>query len=342
MKLQALTAGDIADRLKGRCDGDPTVVLSGVGGVRDAQAHELAFVSQSRYASDASETRAGALLVGHDWSHPSPAVLIRVDKPEVAFGEIARWFAGPEIDYPPGIHPSAVISPEATVGEGVHIGPFCVVEAGASIGAGSILVGQVSIGRGARIGEHCRFYPQVSLREYVVIGDRVILHNGVVIGSDGFGYDVSPEGIRTKQPQIGIVIIGDDVEIGANSTVDRARYGKTRIGKRVKIDNLVQIAHNVWIQDDAVIVAQVGISGSTIVQKKAILAGQVGVAGHLIIGAGAIIGAQSGVSKDVAPGAYMFGTPAVPHKEFASDLANLRRLELLKNRVAALEARLGS
>lgn len=337
MKPLALTTGEIAERLRGRCDGDPAVVIHGVGGVRDAQASELAFVAQTRYAADAAETRAGALLVAADWDLPAHAVLIRVEKPEKAFAEIARWFAPADVAYEPGVHPTAWVHPDAVVGEGVHIGPFCAVAAGARIGDGSILVGHVHVARGVAIGRQCRLYPQVSLREYVVLGDRVILHNGVVIGSDGFGYDVSPDGVRTKQPQIGIVDIGDDVEIGANTCVDRARFGKTRIGKRVKIDNLVQIAHNVWIQDDAVLVAQVGISGSTIVQKKAILAGQVGVAGHLIIGAGAIIGAQSGITKDVPPGAYLFGTPAVPHKQFAQDLANLRRLDLLKNRVAALE-----
>ncbi len=178
------------------------------------------------------------------------------------------------------------------------------------------------------------------LRENVVIGNRVILHNHVVIGSDGFGYTVENDGSRTKVPQVGIVRLGDDVEIGAHSCVDRARFGETRIGNRVKVDNLVQIAHNVVIEDDVVLVSQVGISGSTVVKKNAILAGQVGVAGHLTIGERSVVGAQGGVTKDVPPASYVWGTPATEFKKYSKTLSNLNRLAKLQERIAALEAKL--
>ena len=180
----------------------------------------------------------------------------------------------------------------------------------------------------------------VSIREHCVVGDRAVIHNGTVVGSDGFGFALNEAGSREKIPQIGIVEIGDDVEIGANCTIDRARFGRTRIGNRVKIDNLVMIAHNVVVEDDAVLVAQVGISGSSIVRRKAVLAGQVGVAGHLTIGEGAIVGAQGGVTKDIPPGEYWSDYPAVPHRESAKMHASVRRLPQLKSKVADMEKRI--
>lgn len=335
-----MTVSEIARKLSAELVGDGAAVIRGVAGVRDAAAGELAFVSQSRYAADAATTGASALIVARDWTSPAPCPLLKVDKPERAFAEAARWFAPPDPTFPPGVHSTAVVSPDARIGEGVHVGPLAVIEAGAVIGARSIIGAQCYVGHGVRIGDDCRLFPQVSIREHCVLGNRVWLHNGTVIGSDGFGYDVHPDGTRTKQPQIGIVVIEDDVEIGANVTVDRARFGKTRIGRGVKIDNLVQIAHNVIIGDHAVIVAQVGIAGSTHIGPKAILAGQAGVAGHLTVGAGAIVGAQAGVTKDVPPGAYVIGFPATPQKEAARQHGAVARLPELRERLLALEKRL--
>lgn len=335
-----MKARDIADRLHGQLEGDGSIAVRSVAGIRYAQPGDLTFVSQSRYAADAATTKASVILVARDWSHPSNAVIIRVDKPEAAFTQVAQWFAPPDVVYPPGIHPTAIIASGATIGERAHIGPYCVVGANATIGERTILVGHNTVGEGARIGADGRLYPLVNVREHVRIGNRVIIHNGAVIGSDGFGYDVDAKGVRTKIPQIGIVEIGDDVEIGANTTIDRARFGKTIIGHGVKIDNLVMIAHNVTIGDHAVIVAQVGISGSTTVGKHAILAGQVGVAGHLEIGPGAVVMAQAGVTKDVPAKTMVMGFPATPQKEFAERQANVNRLPLLKQRVAELEARI--
>jgi UDP-3-O-[3-hydroxymyristoyl] glucosamine N-acyltransferase len=215
-----------------------------------------------------------------------------------------------------------------------------VIEDGAVIGDRSVLLAGVLVSRNAKLGEDGLLHAGVVLRENVVAGDRVIIHNHAVIGSDGFGYTVNDDGSRTKVPQVGIVRVGDDVEIGAQVCVDRARFGETRIGHGVKIDNLVQIAHNVVIEDHAVLVSQVGISGSSVVGKRAILAGQVGVAGHLTIGEQAVVGAQGGVTKDVEPGTYVWGTPATPFKKFSKNLSNVNRLSKLMDRVAELEKRL--
>lgn len=344
-----LTVGQIAERLGASVEGDAGRVIRGVAGVRDAGPEELAFITLARYAADAAASHAAALLVGLDWSLPLPAALIRVPRPDVAFAQIASLFVPPTPIPAPGLHPSAVVSPRAVVGARVSVGPFAVVEADAVLGDEVVVGAQCYVGHGVHLGAGTRLYPQVSIREHCRLGARCIVHNGTVIGSDGFGYDVNKQGIRTKIPQIGIVVVGDDVEIGANVTVDRARFGKTKIGNGVKIDNLVQIAHNVIVGDHAVVVSQVGISGSTIIGEKAVLAGQVGIAGHLTIGAGSIIAAQSGVTKDVPPGAYMMGFPAVPQKEAARQYAMVSRLPELRERVAelqkrltALESRLGS
>lgn len=335
-----LTVGQIAQRLGAVAEGDAQRPIHGVGGVRDAGPDEIAFVAQARYAADAAASRAGALIVGLDWQAPVPAALIRVEKPEAAFAEIALAFAPPTPALEPGIHPSAIISPQARLGRNPSIGPYTVVEAGVVIGDDAVIGAQCHVGHGVQIGFQVRLYPQVSIREHCRLGDRVIVHNGTVIGSDGFGYQVDKQGVRTKIPQIGTVVVGDDVEIGANVTIDRARFGKTRIGNGVKIDNLVQIAHNVIIGDHAVLVAQVGVAGSTIIGSKAILAGQAGVAGHLTVGEGAVVGAQAGVTKDVPPATFVSGYPAAPHKEAAKLHAMVARLPELRDRVAALQKRL--
>lgn len=335
-----LTARQIAERLGAQAEGNPDVVISGVAGVRDASPDEVAFVSQARYAADAAVSKAGVMLVGLDWSEKLPATLIRVAKPEAAFAQVAGWFT--LVAPPPesGIHAMALVHPTAKLGKNPSVGPFTVIEACAVLGDNAVVGAQCYIGHGVQIGHDVRLYPQVSIREFCRLGNRVMIHNGTVIGSDGFGYNVDREGVRTKQPQIGIVTIGDDVEIGTNVCVDRARFGKTRIGNGVKIDNLVQIAHNVVIGDHAVLVSQVGVSGSTIIGPKAILAGQVGVAGHLVIGAGAVVGAQGGVTKSVPPGSYVTGYPATPHKEAAKQHAMVARLPELRARVADLQKRI--
>ncbi len=334
-----LTVAEIARRLKGSLEGNGAVEITGLAGIREAQPGQLTFLAAPRYTAAAAATRAGAVIVGADWRRPCPAALIRVKNPEQAFAEAAAWFAPPEITFPPGIHPTAVIAADARLGRDAHIGPHCVVESGAVIGDRCVLVAACYVGPGASLGNDSRLYPHVSLREYVRIGARAIFHNGVVIGSDGFGY-VQDGAARRKIPQTGIVVVGDDVEIGANTTIDRARFGQTRIGNGVKIDNLVQIAHNVVIGDHSVVVAQVGISGSTSIGERTILAGQVGIAGHLVIGSDVVVGAQSGITKDIPAGAFVLGSPAYPREKTAKLFALIAALPELKARIEALEKRL--
>jgi len=334
--MATLTVADLAARLGGVCEGDATPIIRGVAGIRDAQPGEVAFVANLRYAADVATTRASAVIVATAWDRPSQAALIRVENPDAAFAQAALMFAPPPVERIPGVHPTAVVAPDAVLGADVTIGPQVVVEPGARIGDRSVLTAQVYVGHDVSIGADCLLYPHVSIRERCRVGDRVILHNGTVIGSDGFGYTVDDKGVRTKIPQIGIVVIGDDAELGANVTVDRARFGKTVIGNGVKVDNLVQIAHNVVIGDHAVLVAQVGVAGSSTIGPHVVLAGQVGVSGHLEIGAGAIVGAQSGISKSVAPGAMMFGTPAIPMDRAKRIHAYMMRLPDMKDQLADL------
>lgn len=331
---------EIAERLNAELIGDGEVEILGVAGIRYAQPGDIAYVSQQRYASDALTTKASAIIVGKDWSLKCNVPLIKVDNPEDSFTQVAGWFAPPSTTYLPGIHPTAIISPDAVLGKDVHIGPYCVIGRDVSIGDRTTLVAHVFIADGVTIGDDSLIHSHVSIREYSKIGRRFIAHNGAVIGSDGFGYHVDARNIRTKIPQIGIVEIGDDVEIGANSTIDRARFGRTIIGHGVKIDNLVMIGHNVCVGDYSVLVAQVGVAGSSSIGKHVILAGQAGVAGHLHIGDHAVIGAQGGVTKDIEPKTYSIGFPAIPQKEFAKNYANINRLPELKKQIADLEERL--
>lgn len=336
-----LTVAEIAARLGVPFEGEGTAVVGGLASVREAEAGEISFVAHPRYAADAAVTRATALLVDADWNKPSSAAaLIRVADPDKTFIEMAQWFAPPPPTWPTGIHATAVVAADVKLGRDVVVGPQCVIEPGVVIGDRCIIVAQCYLGQGVTLGAETKLYPQVSLRERVQIGKRCILHNGAVIGSDGFGYTVDAQGTRHKIPQLGTVVIGDDVEIGANVTIDRARFGKTRIGNGVKIDNLVQIGHNVVIGDHAVLVAQVGVAGSAEVGHHVILAGQVGVAGHIIIGPGAVIGAQSGVSKDIPPKSFMLGAPAMPREEFGRMVAHMSHLGEYKQRLIAVEKKL--
>ena len=338
MKEQ-LSVAEIAGRLRGRVEGNPEAVITGLAGIREAEHGDLSFIANSRYVAAAAVTKATAVIVAEDWSRPCSATLIRVNNPDKAFAETAVWFASPPVIFQPGIHPTAVVAEGAKIGSNVFIGPYCVIEPDVVIGDRCVIYAGCYIGHGSLIGEDCKFYPQITIREYAQIGKRVVIHSGTVIGSDGFGY-VQEGAVRKKIPQIGIVVIGNDVEIGANVTIDRARFGQTRIGNGVKMDNLIQIAHNVTIGDNCVIIAQVGISGSTSIGKRTILAGQVGIVGHLEIGSDVIIGAQSGVSKDIPPSTFVTGSPAIPHEKYLKNHAHLMRLPELKGKITLMEARL--
>ncbi len=347
MTAPRLTVADLAARLGGELEGDGRPLVQGVAGLREARPGDVTFVANMRYAGLVANTRASAVIVARAWDRPSSAALIRVDNPDAAFAATCQMFAPPPPPDPNGVHPTALISPRARLGADVRVGPYVVVEDGAEIGDRTVLMAHAYVGHEVVIGPDCRIYPHVSIRERCRLGARVTVHNGTVIGSDGFGYVAGEDGVRTKIPQLGIVEIGDDVELGANVTVDRARFGRTVIGRGVKVDNLVQIAHNVVIGDHSVIVAQVGIAGSSVIGSRVILAGQVGVAGHLEVGDGAVVGAQAGVSKDVPAGTIVLGSPAIPMDKFKRLHAYTMRLpelraevEQLGRRLAALEATL--
>lgn len=332
---------ELAALIGGRIAGGPTAVrITGAASIADALEGDITFFGNAKYLPALRTCRATCALVPEGFAEEIPAVRIEVANPTLAFSKILEQLAPPPVVIPPGIHPSAVIAPDAQIGKDVAIQAHVVVEPGAVIGDRTHLGPGVYIGHGTRIGADCKIYANASIRERCVLGDRVIIHSGAVLGSDGFGFEMV-NGRYVKIPQTGIVQVDNDVEIGANTTIDRARFGRTWIGEGTKIDNLVQIAHNVVIGKHAVIVSQVGISGSSRVGNYATLAGQVGVVGHIEIGDQAIIAAKSGVSKNIPPKQMWWGTPATPIQEQKEQLSRIKRLPKLMERVKRLEEKLG-
>lgn len=329
---------EIAGKVDGVVEGDGSVEITAAAALGDAVPGEISFLSNAKYASQVAVTRASAVVVSRDWQGECPCALVRVVNPDAAFARVASELAPAPVEYAPGVHATALIAGDAVLGEGVSVGPYSVVEPGARIGDRTVVCAGCYIGHQAVLGADCKLYPGVIIRERVTIGDRAILHPGVVIGSDGFGY-VREGPVWRKIPQVGTVEIGNDVEIGANTTVDRGRFGKTVIEDGVKLDNLVQVAHNVRIGANTAAAAQVGISGSSIIGRNVMLGGQAGVAGHLKIGDQSAVGAQGGVTKDVPPQTYVSGYPAMPHKKAARAQAHLMRLPEFKERVTKLEER---
>lgn len=334
-----ITAAEIAREIGGEVEGDGSRTIVGLAGLAEAGEGDISFLTQARYAAAAAGTRAAVVIVGKTWQGECPAVLIRVDDPDSAFAKVAPMLVPPPARPEPGVHPTAVVAADVSLGRDVSIGPHCVLEPGVKIGDFSCLGAGCYIGHQAVVGGECLLYQHVSVRERVTIGDRVIVHNGAVIGSDGFGYTREGEAWR-KIPQVGTVEVGDDVEIGANSTIDRARFGKTVIGRGVKIDNLVQIAHNVTVGENTAMAAQVGVAGSTSIGRNVQLGGQAGVAGHLHIGDHAVVGGQAGVLKDVPASTFVSGYPAMPHNKARRTHASLMRLPELRQKVSELERRL--
>lgn len=341
--MSTLTTGELAAKLGAALEGDAGIALRGVADLRAAGAGQVSFAANPKFLPEVASCGAAAVIVPTDAaiSSPKPA-LLRVADADAAFAAACALFAPPPVVQPRGVHPQALVSPEAKLGPNVSVGAFAVVEAGAEIGAGTTLYPQTYVGHEAKIGRDGLLYPFAGVRERCVLGDRVILHNGAVVGSDGFGYAVDAQGVRTKIPQLGIVVLEDDVEIGANAAIDRARFGETRVGKGTKVDNLVQIAHNCVIGEHSVLCAQMGMAGTTTLGKHVICAGQAGLAGHLTVGDGAVIAAQAGVTKDLPGGQMYIGAPAVPRLEFGKSLAHVAGLPKLKEQLKALEARLAA
>jgi UDP-3-O-[3-hydroxymyristoyl] glucosamine N-acyltransferase len=328
--------GEIARYLDAELEGDPSVKITGVAGIQEARAGDLTFLANPKYASFLATTSASAVIVGPSVG-PARSSLPRIKHPNpyLAFARVLELFAGAR-EFPSGIHPTAVVAEGGEVEKGAHLGPQVVVETGARIKAGAVIMAGCFVGAGSEIGENSLVYPNVTIREDVTVGKNVIVHSGAVIGSDGFGF--AKDGVLYRKiPQIGGVEIGDDVEIGANVTVDRATLGVTRIGRGTKIDNLVQIAHNVVIGEDCIIAAQVGISGSTRIGDRSMLGGQVGVVGHVRIGDEATVGAQSGVTKNIPDGATVFGYPAREIHKTKKIEAHLSRFDLYLQRLEKLE-----
>ena len=323
----------------GELVGDPALKITGAASLAEAVPGEITFFSDPRYGPLLYKTRASAMFVPFNFADNISVAQIRVSNPAKAFEQVVLKLAPKPITFAPGVDPRAVVDPSAHLGERVSIQPYAVIEAGARIGDDTLIGAGSYIGHETVIGSACLIYPRVTIRERSRVGSRVIIHSGAVIGADGFGFEMV-DGRHEKIQQLGIVQIDDDVEIGANTTVDRARFGRTWIRQGVKIDNLVQIAHNVVIGKNSVIVAQTGISGSTRVGEHVQMGGQVGIVGHVTIADKTRIGAQSGVSKDIGGGVW-FGYPAMPMPEAKRQIAWVRRLGKLFERVKEIEKKLG-
>lgn len=333
-----LTARQVAERLGGALEGDGALPLRGVATLEEATREELSWAATADFAPRVERTQAGVVLVPESWQTDSQRTLIRVADPDWARCEAAAWFAPPTPQIPPGLAKGARVDPTADV-SGACIAPNVFVGPGARVGPRTQLHPGVYIGADAQIGADCVLWPNVVVRERCVLGDRVIVHSNSTIGADGFGY-LFRNGEHRKVPQLGIVIIDDDVEIGANSAIDRARSGATHIGRGTKIDNLVQIGHNVNIGEHCILAGQAGVSGSATLGRAVVLGGQAGVADHVTIQDGAQVMGQSGVSRNLAGGATVFGTPALDYHTFIRQRTALRRVPELMEKMRDLLRRI--
>lgn len=328
---------ELAARLGCALRGDGEVEVVRVAGIEDSGPGDLTFLANPRYARRLAATRASAIIVSPETDTPLPSLLSA--NPYLAFARAVELLH-PGDRPRPGVHPLASVDPTAELGDGVHVGPLAVVGARARVGPGSVLHAHVVLSADAVVGRDCLLHAGAQVREGCRLGDRVVVQNGAVIGADGFGFARDEDGRYHKIPQRGIVVVEDDVEIGALCAVDRAALGQTRIGRGTKIDNLVQIGHSVTIGRDTVLAGQVGIAGSTRVGDRVTLAGQVGVAGHLTIGDGVVATAQSGIPGPVEAGAVVSGYPAIDNRAWLKASAVFARLPELQRRLRELERRL--
>jgi UDP-3-O-[3-hydroxymyristoyl] glucosamine N-acyltransferase len=334
---------ELASRIGGTVEGDGSVRIRGLASLEEAGQGELSFYGNPRYRKELATTRASAVLLPPDEPVSRADVAwVRVASPHLAFARLLSVFH-PGARLPPGVHPRAEVHASARVDPSATVMALAVVEAGAVVGARSVLWPGSYVGEGSRLGEDCVLQPGAVVRERCVLGDRVVLQPGVVVGSDGFGFAFDAAGPEhVKVPQVGTVRIEDDVEVGAGSCIDRATTGETFIGRGTKIDNLVQIAHNVRVGPLSILCAQVGVSGSTELGAGVVLAGQVGIVGHVRVGDGARVAAGSGVPHDVPPGVTVSGAPAVEHALWLRESAALKRLPELLREVRELRARLAA
>ena len=339
------TLKEIAKLVGGRVVGDGDVLITGASGIREAGEGDITFLANPKYSSLMDKTHASSIVTSTDAQKTNKPIIL-TDNPSLAFVKIISMFTPEEVGHPKAIDFTTVMGKNVTLGRDVAIGAYSVIGDNVVIGDNAIIYAGCYIGHHTKIGANTLIYPHVSIRERINIGSRVIIHSGTVIGSDGFGF-ATIKGAHHKIPQVGTVEIGDDVEIGANVTIDRARFDKTVIGRGTKIDNLVQIAHNVVIGENSLIVAQVGISGSTIIGNNVTLGGQAGLVGHINIGDNAIVTAQSGVAKSIPADTMVSGYPARPYmttQRVNASLQNLPKLfdlvKELKRKIEILEAKL--
>lgn len=332
--------GDLAARLGCELEGDPGIEIERAASIQTAGPGDLTFLANPKYAASLRETRASAVIAAPDIPG-APCAVLRTRNPYLAFAR-AIGLLHPEPPPTPGVHPTAIIAPDALLGDGVSIGPYAVIGQGARIGPRSVLHAHVIVGPGATIGPDCRLYPRVSIRERVVIGARCVLQDGAVVGSDGFGFAHRDDGTHERIPQVATVVIEDDVEIGANTTIDRPAVGETRIRRGTKIDNLVQIAHGVLVGANSLLAAQVGIAGSTVIGDSVMLGGQVGVTGHVTVGDRVRASAKTGITGNVPSGAYITGYPHMDNLEWRKAYAVFRRLPEMRKQLGELERRLAA
>ncbi len=337
--MAALTLQQLAERVAGRVEGDGSRLITGVATPEKAGPQDLCFITHKKYLSRLAGTRAGAVILRQEHLEACPADALVVDDPLVAYAKIATWLTETP-PHPGGIHPSAVVSGQARVDASAWVGPHSVVEAGAVLAAGVFVGPGCVIGADCRLGQDTRLVANVTLYHGTRLGRRVLIHAGAVIGSDGFG-NANEQGRWIKIPQLGRVIIGDDVEIGANTTIDRGALEDTEIHRGVRLDNLVHVAHNCIIGEDSAAAALVGIAGSTKVGRRVIFGGHAAVNGHIEIADGSLFTGQAMVTKSVRePGTYSSGLPAEPNGRWRKNIARFRQLDKLMARVQALEAAL--
>ena len=341
-----MKASELAKVLGGTLEG-ADVELSACGGLEEARPGDLSFCKDPKHVKLVAETKASAVLLPPDWEHEAPCAIIRVADPNHACMAAAKLFAPPEPVRAPGVHPTAIIDPSVKLGENVHIGALTVIEKGAEIAANAVIEAQVFIGEGCRVGARTHIYPQVTLREGTVVGADCILHCGVRLGGDGYGFN---NGRREdgsvyieKIPQLGIVEIGDGVEIGSNTTIDRARIGRTYIGPMTKIDNLVQIGHNVKVKGYSGLIAQSGVAGSTEIGYGCLIWAQAGISGHIKIADGVQVGPQAGVPQTLDGSVkYVLGAPAESMKDFGGRVLLPKMVAKLRAEVKELKTQLAA
>jgi len=332
------TVAELAEILNGKVKGNENIVITGLSNLLEAKEDQLSFLGNNKYIPHVAKSSAGVVLLPENYNKAirPDGTYIYVENTSASFSKVVNIFAPKPIQFLAGVHATAVIADDVVIPEDVHIGAHVVIESGVVIGARSTICAGTYIGHETKIGEDCFLHPNVTIRERCLLGKKVFVHSGTVIGSDGFGY-IPGENGHTKIPQVGIVQIDDDVELGSNVSVDRARFGRTWIKEGAKIDNIVHIAHNVIVGKFCFIVSQVGIAGSTELEDRVVAAGQVGIGGHLHIGAGSMLMGQSGVTKDLEAGSTVIGSPAIPIKEHSMNNLYMKKLRKFEKRLKALE-----